>query len=491
MDSQQPLRALFRSYFKQYRNTFLLGCSAIIVVDIAEIILPLYLKKLVDSFDSHALADLSPLVRHTLIGIAAIVVVQSLGRYLWRIALSRVSMQVAGNLRENLSLKLFLLPFQYYDRKNVSDLMTLATSDVENMRLALGAGLIGMIDALFYCVALPIAMVSLAPTLTVKLLIPIIGIPFTVIFLQRKIAVLSQNVQKQIGLLGGQTQEMIAGVRIARIYGIEKKVEARLHERSKELNRSQIALARLQAMFGPSLEIFLSVSLVLLFGMSGGFTVGTLVAMQRYLQKLMWPMSAIGLSIIYGLRARASGKVYYELSEEENEPGLEINSQVNLIGMAENISEILVEAKQLDFTYPLSPVPVFENFSFQLRAGEWLGVAGSVAQGKSTLISLILKLYPVPAGQLFVLGRDVNDWSTPELRKLFSPVLQDPYLFQGSIRQNLSLVETGLHTAEWMDHALFTAGLPHGLHRMDAPLEKRAVDFPADKNSAWPLPEPW
>jgi ATP-binding cassette subfamily B multidrug efflux pump len=440
--SQIPVRTLLKFFFKKYQRPILWGVTAIIVVDIAELAQPLLLKRVIDSFDTHSTAAVLP---STLVGIAIIIFLQVVSRYIWRISLSRAAMSAGADFRKSFSEQIFRVPLALYDRRKVGDLMTLATSDVENMRMAVGPGLIALVDSFFYCITIPVAMVLVAPHLTLLMLLPVLGIPVAVIVLQQKISQLSHEVQAQIGRLGTQTQEMVAGVRLAKIYGIENRVEERLNQASHELNQNQVSLAKMQAVFGPTLEFFLSSGLVILFGLSSTVSIGTLVALQRYLQKLMWPMSAVGMAVVYFQKAKASGGEYYRFLEEDRAETITALSSAQLqkeVDAAQGIP--LIEAKNLSFAYhsaEAGKISVFKNLSFQLQAGEWLGIEGQVASGKSTLLYLLLKFYPVNRGELWVLGKDVNDWRADELRALFSSVLQDPYLFQGSIRYNLNTGE--------------------------------------------------
>ncbi len=453
--SERPLLSLLSFFFRKYRLSIFIGTLAIITVDMAEIALPLLLKRIIDAVTA---GNERELVGSTLIGLSCIVGIQVVCRYVWRVSLSRSSMMAGADLRERFSNQIFCVPVSLYDRKKVGELMTLATSDVENIRLALGPGVIATIDAIFYCLTLPAAMYFLAPQLALKMLVPVIGIPIAVLVLQKKISLLSSRVQARLGVLGTETQDMIAGVRLGKIFGVERRMEGILNGQSHELNQSQIRLARLQASVAPSLEFFLSVSLVTLFGMGSGVSVGTLVAMQRYLQKLMWPMSAVGMAIVHFQKAKASGREFFQFLEE---PKVEQVDTVPAFAGNQEIktSEPLIEARNLSFSYQPGKISVIENLSFQLYPGEWLGIEGNVASGKSTLLFLLLKFYEVPRGHLFVLGKDVVDWNAQEIRTLFSSVLQDPYLFQGSIRYNLDVgeeieFESALNSAEIGTHIL-------------------------------------
>ena len=144
-------------------------------------------------------------------------------------------------------------------------------------------------------------------------------------------------------------------------------------------------------------------------------------------------MSAIGLGVIYFQKAKSSGEEFFRFLEEEKSEHLEAG--VLLKTPFEIRTDVpLIEAVNLNFR-------VIRNLSFQVQAGEWLGIEGKVATGKSTLFSLLLKFYDLPRGQLFVNGMDIADWDAKELRRFFASVMQDPYLFQGSIRSNLEVGE--------------------------------------------------
>jgi ATP-binding cassette subfamily B multidrug efflux pump len=446
--SEKPISTFLKFYISKYRTPLALGVFAIILVDLAELVLPILLKRVVDSFETKTTLALIP---STLVGVGIIVVIQVFCRYLWRISLAKGSFLAGADFRKNFSEQIFQVPIGLYDRKKVGDLMTLATSDVENMRVALGPGLIAVIDSFFYCIMIPIAMFSMAPELTYKMLIPVIGIPITVILLQKKIAALSRSVQEKIGELGTQTQEMVAGVRLAKIYGIESRVEARLHQQSHELNRVQVSLSKVQALFGPALEFFLSSALVILFALGGSYSVGTLVAMQRYLQRLMWPMSAVGLAVVYFQKAKGSAQEFFMFLEESTPEKVEDHATAEQFSIDQSIP--FVEVRDLTFRYGVDLPYVIQNLSLKIYPGEWVGIEGSVASGKSTLLSLFLKFYEVEAGKIFVLGKDIVEWQPYEVRALFSTVLQDPYLFQGSIRYNLEIgneleMEVALQHAE-------------------------------------------
>ena len=460
-DSERPLRRLLGFFFRKYWASILAGCLTIMIIDVGELILPMILKSLVEAVEK---GDPSGSIKQALGWTAAIVLCQVLGRYVWRVTLARSAMSAGADFRSLFSRQIFEVAFGSIERRKVGELMTLATSDVENMRMALGPGIISLTDALFYCVTVPIAMVWIAPARVLWILLPLLLIPVLVIVFHRRIFDQSARVQSLNGELGTLTQEMVAGVRPLKQAGSGPALSERIGRKSHELNRRQVGLQALQSSMGPTLEFLLSTSLVLLFASSPGVPIGVLVALQRLVQKLMWPMTAIGMAVVYFQKARASGKDFYRFLEE-----LRVESLEGTPEEPRNVSQgsPLLECRSLS----LGPI---DRLSFSVHEGEWLGLKGPVASGKSTLLGLILRFQDPPRGTLFYRGVDVLDWDPPALRKELGSVLQEPYLFQGSIRSNL---DTGDELP--IEQALQVSGLDSQgiLHRVDDELGEKGMSL--------------
>lgn len=426
--SERPLGRLLGFFFRKYWASILAGCVTIMIIDVGELILPMILKSLVEAVEAGN--PIAPL-KQALGWIAGIVFCQVIGRYVWRVTLARSAMSAGADFRSLFSRQIFEVAFGSIERRKVGELMTLATSDVENMRMALGPGIISLTDALFYCITVPIAMVWIAPVRVLWILLPLLLIPVLVIVFHRRIFDQSARVQSLNGELGTLTQEMVAGVRPLKQAGSGPTLSDRIGRKSRELNRRQVGLQALQSSMGPTLEFLLSTSLVLLFASSPGVPIGVLVALQRLVQKLMWPMTAVGMAVIYFQKARASGKDFYRFLEEIRAESLE-----GSVGHPDGVrwDGPMLECRSLNH----GPI---RELSFTIHEGEWIGLKGPVASGKSTLLGLILRFQDPPRGTLFFRGVDVLDWDPPALRKELGSVLQEPYLFQGTIRSNLQTGE--------------------------------------------------
>lgn len=430
-----PLLKLLKEHFKEYRGPLLIGALSIIAVDSAELALPVVIKWVIDSFSDGSTRQILPRVMAALV---VIVSIQVSARYVWRLAIVKSSMKRGATLRQDLSSKLFAVPISFYDRRKVGDLMTLATSDIENMRMALAPAIIMLVDAVFYGITIPMAMFYVSPELSWKSLIPAILIPFAVIKLQGKIAQISGEVQSTIGRLSVATQDAIAGIRLVRIFSAEQPISSKLQRISRELNQKQVSLARTQAAMGPALELVLSISLMIVLSSGLTLSVGTLVALQRYLQKLMWPLSALGLAVVILQKAKQSAIGYYEVLNETSEGKSHGTDQDWATKETLSDSKIL-EVKHLNFAF--GDTKILQDVNFEVKAGEWLGIQGDVGSGKSTLLSLLLKFYDTSPGAIAFEGLDLTEWDPIQLRSRIATVMQDPYLFQGTILTNLEVGE--------------------------------------------------
>lgn len=437
------LRKLFTDHFRDYWPQLSLGISAIVLVDIAELILPLLIKRVMDGIEKGNYHELIP---STLVGLAIIITIQTFARYLWRMMIVVNSMRKGAALRNALASHLLRVSVPFYDRKKVGELMTLATSDIENMRLALAPAVIMLSDAIFYGVSIPLVMFYLAPDLAWKLILPVVAVPFLVAKVQGRIASISKQVQKWIGELSTSTQDTVAGIRVLRVFGAEPNFQNKLSGLSHELNRHQVQLARYQAAMGPMLEFWMSVSMVILLILSvpASVTVGTVVALQRYIQRLMWPLSAIGLAVTLLQRSKQSGTDYHEVLEVPREESCEESCKESMrlqneLKVSSGQKTILV-IQNLNFSYGQHP-NVIKSMNLTLKHGEWVGFEGGVGSGKSTLVALLQKFYAIERGHIHFLGKDLKDLSAFEVRAALSVVMQDPYLFKGSIRSNLDVGE--------------------------------------------------
>lgn len=467
-----------REYLWKYRKLVFWGLLSLFVVDALEIVPPLILKEAVDTIAAGQGA--SQLWK--LAGIyVAISIVQALGRFGWRFFLIRTSMISGRDLRERYANHLFRLSPSFYDRKKIGDLMSLATSDVEAIRMAMGGGLIIFADAVVYLLTVPVAMFFLSPQLTLLAFIPLIAVPFIVVKNERLINERFTKVQESFSRLSALAQENLMGIRVIKGFARENAQIDRFLKTGQEYVRLNLQLSRVQSAFGPTLDFIMSLGLVLLLYVGGGqvidgaLSLGTFIAFQRYIQKMIWPMTAVGLSVTFYQRAVAGSNrlkdVLKEKSDIPENPTPVLPEKKTQTARGTWRTPGAIEFRNLNFSYPGSNKLALKNISLRIDPGSRIAIVGLIGSGKSSLLNLIPRLYPVSRGSVFVDGVDVNDWPLKDLRDQIGYVSQDTFLFNDTVFENVSLGLFQYLTGQSLQTSVFNAAEKAAIHndilRMD------------------------
>lgn len=426
-------------HFRRYSKLIIIGLIALVLVDFLEIIPPFLIKRAVD----HALEGQPD---RQLIWISALILLvyagQGVCRYAWRMYLVRASFLTGRDTRKKFSDHLFELSASFFDRRRIGELMSLATNDVDAIRAAVGPGLLTMADAIFILIWVPAAMFLLSPKLLLISLIPLPFVPWFVMKQEKKIHDRFEKVQDSFSAISAHCQENLGGIRVIKGFAREDAQIEILNRLSQNHQTRALYLARVNSTFGPTLDFTMSIGMILLLALGGSQVIeghiglGTFIAFQRYIQKLIWPMMAIGLSITHFQRAIASKERMQEIlscktdTPEQNPPLLPKGFSKRAKGH--------IEFKNLNFTYPHSNKPVLKNFTLIVEPGERIAVVGPIGCGKSALLSLLPRLYPLPGGQLFLDEIDINHWPLDELRNQVGYVGQEVFLFSESVTDNVA-----------------------------------------------------
>ena len=412
------------------------GFVTLVAVDLLEILPPILLKRAVDS-----VVELQPYAE--LLKYAAfyfcVLLAQGFCRWGWRIFLIRSSMLAGRDLRTDFAAHLFSLPASFYDKNRVGDLMSLANSDTESVRQFLGPGLLTFADALFYLATVPVVMYWLSPELTFIALLPIPIIPFLVWKLEGAVHDRYKASQDQFSELSAMAQENLNGIRVVKAFAREDVQYGRFQTLGEEYVRLNLRLARVQSAFGPLMDFFASLGIVLLIWWggktvtSGAVTLGTFVAFQRYIQKMIWPMMALGLSASFYQRALASSARLKNIFKQETTI-LPSSSPRRPAGGVKGGIQI----RDLSFTFPGAEKPALKNISLTIEPGMRAAFLGRIGSGKTTLLSLFPRIYPAQNGAIFVDGIPVEEWALEDLRAQIGFVSQDVFLFSDSVTENLA-----------------------------------------------------
>ena len=435
------------------------GLTALLVVDGLEVVPPILLKSAVDRVVAGGPASALIALALSYLGIA---VVQAVGRYAWRMYVIRTSTFAARDLRNRFTDHLLGLSASFFDRRRIGDLMSLATSDVEAVRLMIGAGVLLFADALFYFLVVPVVMLQLSPALTLLALLPLPVIPWIVMRNDREIHARFAKVQDCLARLSASAQETLAGIRVVKGLANESAELARFRALGEEYRQLSLSLARVQTAFGPMLEFTMSLGLTGLLFVGGrllidqpagatALTLGVFVAFQRYIQQMVWPMAAVGISLSYYRRSATSTtrlrRIFAETSDVADVPSPRVPTALTGRGRGARTPGS-IQFRNLHFAFPGASAPVLQGITLDIQPGERVAFLGAVGAGKSALLSLLPRLYPVERGMLLIDGVDVNDWPAAELRRQVGYVSQDVFLFSETVVENVAV---GLH--DWVERS--------------------------------------
>ena len=410
-----------------------------IIVDVLQLFIPRIIKWSVDGLTALHI-DLRQLLIYA-IDIAVIAVLIGAFRYVWRRYLLGASRRVEEGLRNRLFAHIQILSASYFDHTQTGDLMAHATNDIQQVRMATGMGLVALNDAIVLGAAAIGFMLYINVTLTLLVLIPMPLISLCTRFFSKKMHHRYQRVQATFSDLTEVIRERFAGIRIIKAHARKASEAARVEAVSKKYIRENLKLVKIVGSFFPMMLLFTNLSMAIVLYLGGRQTIvntitpGDFVAFISYLGLLTWPMMALGWVTELIQRGRASlGRINRIL---ETPP--EIKSLKHAV-MPERLHGRIV-FQDVEFAYnhqTKGSAAVLSAINLAVEPGKVLGIVGPPGSGKTTLLNLIPRLYDVSGGGIFIGGKDIRTIKMDILRSRIAVMPQEPFLFAGSIRENIT-----------------------------------------------------
>ncbi len=436
---------------------YLLGILALYLVDQVNVYVPEYTGNIIDGLlDSSLDMDGAMRIVLMILGMGAIIAV---GRFCWRFFIFGAARSIEKEIRGDMYGHLSTLSMRYYNQHKTGDLMAHFTNDLMAVRQLLGMTVITAFDATVMMILVLTQMItSVDPRLTGVSIIPLLVIAVGDVFYGRLMHRRFREKQAAFSTLTDQVQETISGIRVIKAFVQERRellAFAKTTENTKEKN---LNVVRLQALMMPLMDIIIGCSslLTLLYGgylaIHGEITVGQFVAFNSYIGMLVWPMMAVGECITSISQGTASlGRIFSIFQEKPDivDGGMTDHSIRELKG------EVVM--KNLTFAYPGQPdVPVLKDISVTIRPGETLAVIGRTGAGKTTIPSLLTRLYDVPEdGMITIGGHTLREIPLSVLREGIACVPQDNFLFSDTLQNNIAFgthhdksIESVIHAAE-------------------------------------------
>lgn len=431
-----PPLTTIKPYFAENRFKICVGLLSLIVVDGLQLIVPQIIKQAVD--DLTAMTVPAGRLGAYAAAIAGIAVLIGALRFVWRLCLLGTSRRVEEGLRNRLFGHLQKLSAEYFDRTRTGDLMAHATNDIQQIRMATGMGMVALNDAVVMGIAAVGFMLYIDPTLTGLVLVPMPLIAVSARFFSRKMHRRYQAVQASFSDLTEVVRERMAGIRIVKAHNRQAVETSRVRAASMAYLAENLRLVRITGAFFPMMLLLtnLSLALVLFFGGRQvlGFTItpGDLVAFISYLALLTWPMMALGWVTNLIQRGRASLERVNAILETRPV----IRNAAGARPLAAPRGDIAFES--VGFTFPQGNTPALAEIDLRIPSGSVLGIVGPPGSGKTSLLSLVPRLYDVSAGGIRVDGVDVRSLRLEQLRASIAFMPQEPFLFAGTIRDNIT-----------------------------------------------------
>ena len=432
---------LIKPYFRENRRYIAIGLASLIVVDFAQLYIPLIIKRAVDDLTAYDI-DVPGLLLYGLYIVGIALVIAGF-RYVWRKCLIGLSRRVEEGLRNRLFWHIQTLSAGYFDRTRTGDIMAHATNDIHHIRMASGMGMVALTDAVVLGAAAIGFMLYINVRLTLFVLIPMPLIVFGARFFSKRMHKMYGEVQASFSDLTETVRERYAGIRIIKAYNREAVSLSHLKEASEDYIRKNIGLVKIVGSFFPMMVFFTNLSLTIVLFLGGRQTIravitpGDFVAFISYLGLLTWPMMALGWLTNLIQRGKASLDRIDAILQTR--PAIaEPRDARPLSGLGEGIRFQDVSFAFLTDDEDRGVVPALEGIDLRVDRGGTLGIIGPPGAGKTALLNLVPRLYDPQKGAVTVGGMDTRKCSLSDLRGLIAFIPQEPFLFAGTIRENIT-----------------------------------------------------
>lgn len=410
------------------------------LVDMASLYIPQYTGEIIDGLTDGAfgMEGVIPL----LVRILAAGLIMMAGRFGWRYFIVGASRGIEYRLRNDMFRHLETLSARYFNSHKTGDLMAHFTNDLQAVRMAVGMAVVTAFDAVVMTLMVLVKMIVYVDfRLTLLAFVPLTLVAVGCYFYGVESKKRQTRRQEAFSQLSDKVQESIAGIRVIKAF-VQEEEDFKSFEASSLNNMEKnLAVVKLQALFGPALDAVTGISLLLtlLFGgkmvLADRIGIGQFVAFNSYIGMLVWPMIACGDCINTFSQAAAAFQRIACIFKEEPDIVDMVPEEFRKEGVHIRGDIIL---KNLTFTYPDGEEPVLKNIDLHVKEGEMLGILGRTGSGKSSLADLLLRVYDCEKGSLLLDGRPITDYPLAVLHRDMAYVPQDNFLFSDTLEENIA-----------------------------------------------------
>lgn len=372
----------------------------------------------------------------TLLAVLALYVLGAFLHWLEQYVLNIVMVRAMHRLRLEVEEKIHRLPLSYFDRVKRGDVLSRVTNDVDNLTNMLQQTLSGAINSILTVLGVLIMMLSVSWQLT---LVVLISVPLTGVV----VGLIGPKSQKEFksqwaatGRLNARVEESFSGHALVRVFGREADARAKFAEDNEEVFRASFRAQFLSGLIMPAIMFIGNltyVAIAVLGGLmvaSGATTIGAVQAFIQYSRQFSMPLSQLGGMAAAVQSGTASAERVFEILDEPEESMDTADAPAPVRGPGR------IQFENVTFSYDPER-PLIQNLSFEVAPGETVAIVGPTGAGKTTLVNLLMRFYELDGGRILVDGQDIAELTRHDVRERTGMVLQDPWLFQGTIRENI------------------------------------------------------
>ena len=409
--------------------------------------------------------DMNKVFKYGLL-LAGIQLSSALFGYITALITAVVSNYSARDLREKVSIKINKLPLKYFDNNQVGDLLSRVTNDVDTVSQSLNNSLATLVSSLTLFIGSIIMMFVTNWTMAITaVLSTIIGFVAMFIILGKSQKYFSMR-QKELGKLNSHIEEVYSGLLVVKAYNGKKISDKEFDELNKNVYKANKMSQFLSGLMQPLMGFvgnfgYVAVCVVgAILAIKGYISFGVIVAFMIYIRLFTNPLSQIAQAFTQLQSTAAAGERVFEFLDEE-----EMNDEKSLKGKLDiKDAKGNIEFKNVKFSYNDDKV-IIKDFSVKVKPGDKIAIIGPTGAGKTTMVNLLMKFYDIKDGDIIIDGKSIKDLKRENIHRLFTMVLQDTWLFNGTIKENIKFNRKHV-TDEQIIEALDTVGLKHFINTL-------------------------
>jgi len=441
-------------YFTKYKYHFLLGIVATIIAQIFSLYTPKLIGDSINALTNKNLNSetIKSLLFENIIWVLITTVIAGILTFVMRQTLIVMSRFVEFDLKNEVFRQYENLSQNFYKRNRTGDLMNRISEDVGRVRMYVGPAVMYSLNTFIRFAVVIVQMSIISPKLTLYTVLPLPILSYLIFKLSNEINVRSGIFQANLSQLSSYSQEVFSGIRVIKAYSLENKSHKEFSQLSEESRDKSMDLAKTNALFGPLMILLIGLSNLVVIYVGGMMyingsiaSIGVIAEFILYVNMLTWPVASLGWVSSMIQEAEASQKRINEF--------LKIQPEIKNKTEESSFIDGKITFNHVSFTYEDTNITALNNVSFTINKGETLAILGKTGSGKSTILSLISRLYDIKDGVVTIDDHNIKDVNLHDVRNSIAFVPQDAFLFSDSILNNIKFGKEDATKEEVMEAA--------------------------------------